>query len=302
MGFFSKKTFTCERCGNQFEARLASTICSDCLNKEYEQRDRIKGYIEYRKACKLSEIPYEEMPNVEAHRQALGDKFYNDQGITLDEVYDAGKHYRSLTPDQARDILRRTMQSTVAVSTGASNGEEFYVLSEYESVIVDMEDVFAAGFTHVKGYDNDQVEVILLVLFTNDPYVPVIPQIYLGKIGFWGYRTSKKGRDQIADEIEASCPNLQYPVTDLKLLRKAIKNSGNIDARIDQQTVLRLIDDAIGQRNLFKVEKLAKKQIPDGTRIMLEGMGYILDIEADQALQMDKMLARHYWEKVAKEL
>lgn len=298
MGLFSKKTLTCGRCGNQYEARLNTGLCPQCEAKEEAQRERIQGYVDYRRDCDLPPIPYEEMPDVEYHRQELGDKFFYEDGITYAELEEIGKNYRSLTEEQAIDVIHRIAPAMITLNTGASSGEEFFVLSEYERVIVDMDDVFAVGLTHARGYENDKVEVILAVVFTNDPYVPAFPQVYLGDLGFWSIGKSKAGRAAVADFFTSRCENLQYPVCDLKQLRGMIRKEDHIDANMDKEMMLDLIEKALAQRGVFKVRKLDNKSVPAGTIAMLDSMGYLTSAGVVDALRTDKMLQGRFWHKI----
>ena len=45
---------------------------------------------------------------------------------------------------------------------------------------------------------------------------------YVGKTGFFELTKSKKGRASVNALFEAMCPNLTYPVGDIKQLKKQI--------------------------------------------------------------------------------
>lgn len=86
----------------------------------------------------------------------------------------------------------------------------------FEKTIVDAQDVFAVGYTSDYKLQDAKSEVILCAVFTNDPYIPVFPMIYVGNLGFFEIMKSKKGRQDVNALFEAMCPNLTYPVQDLK--------------------------------------------------------------------------------------
>ena len=60
MGLFSKKTITCERCGKEYQVRitLGAHICDECLSREYQKKDNVKGYVDY--AIKMGWSDYTE--------------------------------------------------------------------------------------------------------------------------------------------------------------------------------------------------------------------------------------------------
>ena len=48
----------------------------------------------------------------------------------------------------------------------------FFVLTDFEKAVVDMEDVFAVGITGDYKYQDSKEEAVLCAVFTNDPYIP----------------------------------------------------------------------------------------------------------------------------------
>lgn len=77
---------------------------------------------------------------------------------------------------------------------GAAYTDSFFALTGYESTIVDAEDVFAVGFTSDYRLKGNNEEVILCAVFTNDPYIPVFPMVYLGKRGMFELMSPKSAK------------------------------------------------------------------------------------------------------------
>lgn len=306
MGLFSKKTFVCERCGKKFEARVAMKpyLCDECRAKEAEQRAKVQGYLDVRSKYGYGSPDYEldELPKIDAYRQQIIDKFQNNDGITIPELDEAGANYRKLTDEQAFDIINRARLSMIECTAGSAYSQEFFVLTDYDRVIVDMSDVFAVGLTTAfnAGEDASQ-EAILCAIFTNDPYVPAFPMIYLGKIGFGSLIKSKKGREAVTALFTDLCPNLTYPVSDLKQLKKTVKAEDKVRGNIDKQWMLDKIDDASANSGIFKVKNMSS-MLTDDTVVMLNNMGYVLDSHIAKLLRMDKTLAGHYWDKIFKKM
>lgn len=308
MGLFSKKTYVCEKCGKEFETRKklsANIICDDCFDKELNEReeleDAVSGYVAYYDEVFYKSYSLNELKKIIAHRDNLLAKFKNDSGISRAELERASENYKNLTDDQAAEVLKKMATSTIIATRGAAYSGTFFCPTEYEGMIVDAGDVFAVGYTTDINYESDIKEAILCVAFTNDPYVPVFPMVYVGKKGLFEFKKSKKGREGVEALFESMCPNLKYPVCELRKLKKQIKQEGEVNGKVDSKFMLEQMDDAINCSGFFDTEKMGNKLI-SGSAAMLDSIGYIQDIEQDDILKMDKMFNRNYWNKQIKRI
>lgn len=307
MGLFSKKTYVCEKCGKEFQKRinLNGKLCDDCCSEEYkaqkELKKQISGYCKYASDELFKQYTSEEMQAIVEHRNALLQKFKFDAGISIAELTEASNNYRKLTDEQAADILTRVAGSTVSGTLGSVYSDSFFVPTHYDGMIVDAEDVFAVGYTTDYRLEGGKSEVILCACFTNDPYVPVFPMIYLGKKGFFEISKSRRGRESVEENFTYLCPNLTYPVQDLKKLKKQIKSDGTVKGSIEQKKMLDFIASAASGIGIFNSKKMSSHLLYESAA-MLDSIGYIQEDQINQILKMDKLLNRTYWNKQIKKL
>ena len=139
-----------------------------------------------------SDYTEEQLDQIAEHRLHILEKYRQTQGITRAELMNASDNYKKLTDDQAAEVLVRIANSTISSTMGAAYTGNFFVPTAFEKTIVDAEDVFAVGYTNDYKLQVDGQEVILCAVFTNDPYIPVFPMIYIGKLGFFEIMKSKK--------------------------------------------------------------------------------------------------------------
>lgn len=307
MGLFSKKEYVCSKCGRTYVKRLNlnGDLCDECYSKEANERaaleDQVKGYVNYCSSVRKDSYSIEELKKIIEHKNNLVAKFKNPNGINRIELENASDNYKKLTDDQAQDILRRIAKSTVKSTIGAGYTEQFFVPTSYEGLIVDAKDIFAVGFGTDFKLHSGSDEVILCAVFTNDPYVPVFPMVYVGKTSFFELTKSKKGRANVSAIFESICPNLTYEVGDLKQLKKQIKNDGSVKGKLDSQFVLDKIEDALCSRGLFNTKDMYSNMYASSAT-MLDEMGYIYEEDIDEILKMDKMFNRNYWSKQIKNM
>jgi hypothetical protein len=191
--------------------------------------------------------------------------------------------------------------SSLTLTAGAAYTGYFFAPTTFEKTIVDAQDVFAVGITRAAGAQQDGKEVIMCVVFTNDPYIPVFPMIYVGKLGFFEIMKSKKGRAGVESMFETLCPNLTYPVQDIKKLKKQIKEEGIVKGNLTEKFMFDQMSNASAGTGLFRMKEICSFISPL-TATWLEDYGYLpLDI-MNSILKMDKMFNRNYWKKQIKRL
>lgn len=224
MGLFSKKVLTCERCGKEYEARISigSRLCPECQQREKDAKKEVSGYVSYGGwlGRKYNE---DELRAIAQHRDDILETHRNINTVTREELKQAGDNYKKLSESEAIDIYQRALYSLVDVDRGASYAVKgFFCLTQHEGVVVSAEDVFAVAYCRdfrlVQSKDAAHVEAILCVVFTNDPYVPVFPVVYFGKIGLFSLK-SKSGRQGVEETFSRRCPKLAYPVMETKQLK-----------------------------------------------------------------------------------
>lgn len=303
MGLFSKKTLICERCGKEYEARISigAKVCPECQSKENDARRVVEGYVDYARTMGMPSYTTEQLEQIAVHRQQIMEKYRMTQGISRDELRNASDNYKKLTDEQAANVLIRMGNSSIATTIGAAYNGGFFALANFEKVVVDTKDVFAVGLTSAYGLSDGQRDAILCVVFTNDPYVPAFPMVYSGKLGFFEIFKSKKGRASVADSFTLMCPNLTYPVQELKKLKKQIKDEGTVKGNIDQKQMLDIISSVSSSSGVFDTKKMSS-YLKLGTKEMLDEYGYIQDEEINTIMKMDKMFNRNYWKKQIKKL
>ncbi len=303
MSLFSKKTFTCERCGQEYQVRIAlgAHICDECLRRENEKKDNVRGYLDYARKLKWPDYTEEQLDQIAEHRFRILEKYRQTQGISRAELQAASDNYKKLTDDQAADVLIRMSNSSVTATTGAAYTGCFFAPTQFEKTIIDAEDVFAVGYTDANQLKAEGQEVILCAVFTNDPYIPVFPMIYVGKLGFFEMMKSKKGRAGVSAMFESICPNLQYPVQDMKMLKKQIKADGSVKGNMEAKFMLDRISDASISYGIFDENEM-HSNFSQASVNMLDAYGYIQEDQIGQILKLDKMFNRNFWSKQIKRL
>lgn len=92
------------------------------------------------------------------------------------------------------------------------------------------------------------------------------------------------------------CPNLTYPVGEIKQLKKQIKQDAAVKGNIDIKFMLDQISSASVSSGIFDTKKMHSDLYP-GSIKMLDRIGYIPEEDVNVILRMDKMFNRNYWNK-----
>ena len=306
MNLFSKKTLICKNCGKEIETRIAlgEPICSECKKRIAGKRKQLAGYEQFHTrmgGLKVENYTEAELDEIAAHRDNVLEKIKQTDGISRAELKTAADNYKKLTDDQATDILSRVANASVMATLGAGYTSKFFVPTGFDGTIVDVEDVFAVGYTGLNNVSGLGDEVILCAIFTNDPYLYTFPMIYWGKLGFFEIFKSKSGRRGVKALFEALCPNLTYPVEELKQLMKEIKATGTVKGNIDFKKIIHEMDNASCGVGIYNYKDLVDS-IPEETAKMLDRCGYIHEDEINELMGMNKMFQRAYWKKQIKRI
>lgn len=307
MGFFSnlvsKKSFTCERCGNSYEARVAmgEHLCPSCKELLKTKKDNIFGYTYYASKMYGRSLTEQEMDAIAVHRDSILDKYRNATPLTPDKFNEFCKNYKSISDEQAASVLNTMSNSSFDLAMGAAFTGGFYAMTSFPKVIVDVKDVFAVGITDIPEMKTSNSEAILCAVFTNDPYIPVFPMVYGGKLGFFEIMKSKKGRRGVAALFELTCPNLQYPVMEMKKLKKQIKSEGSVKGNIDYNKMLDYLDEAAYKSGIFKASEQMDSLTSDAEK-MLADCGYYSSEKFNKIINDSGMFCKHFWQKQIKRL
>ena len=307
MGFFSnlvsKKTITCERCGNTYEARvtIGEHLCPACKKVLQDKKDNVLGYTYYASGIYGRNLTEQEMDTIAVHRDSILERYRNANPLTPDKLKEYCYNYKNISDDQAAAILNAMGNSSYDVSMGAAFTGGFYALTGFPKVVIDVKDIFAVGITSLTGVKVDNGEAILCAVFTNDPYIPVFPMVYGGKLGFFEIMKSKKGRKGVAALFELTCPNLQYPVMEMKKLKKQIKADGAVKGNINMNKMLEYLDDAEYSSGIFKASEQTTIISPQ-TLEMLVSYGYFNSDSFNDVISDSGMFCKRFWQKQIKRL
>ena len=181
--------------------------------------------------------------------------------------------------DHRDSILKKYAASEdkqIANLLGMCYAEGIFAPVDFDGTIVDADDVFAAVYSYeiyftIRKKATDKF--VLWVLFTNDPYMPVLPLVYIQSVSF-GEMLIHKKRNDFIPVIEKQCRNLKYPVSSLKEFEKTVQNEHTIrGSKMDREFLLQQVFDAMNRKNLF--EPMSISYEPGGmTREMLTANGY----------------------------
>lgn len=303
MGLLSKKTVVCERCGKEYEVRIAfgAHICDDCKLEEGRKMVDIIGYLSFAKAMGLHTASIHQYEDIVRHRSEILEKYRMTEGISREELMYAGDNYRKLTEEQAQDVIVRFANSTIETSAGAAYTENFFAPMGFPRTIVDADDVFAVGYTTDRRILIKGQEAILCAVFTNDPFLPFFPMIYAGKLGFFDVVKSKKGREGVSELFEGICKNLTYPVQDIMKLAKTVSTEGSVRGDMDGSLMLQGCSLAVAGKGIFDSDTISG-EIPMETADLLDEYGYVDTDTIAILLKLDKTFPRMYWEKQAKKM
>lgn len=307
MGFFSnlvsKKSITCERCGNSYEARVAlgEHLCPECKAVLKTKTDNVLGYTYYATQMYENSLTEAQLDAIAVHRDSILERYRNANPMTPDRLNEYCDNYKNISDEQAAAILTSMSNSSFDPAMGAGFTGGFYALTRFPKVIVDVKDVFAVGITSSSGLKVENGEAILCAVFTNAPYIPVFSMVYGGKLGFFEIMKSKKGRKGVAALFELTCPNLQYPVMEMKKLRKQIKADGAVKGNIDIKKMIDYLDDAECNSGIFKASEQTELLHTDAEK-MLADYGYYSSEKFNKVINDSGMFCKRFWQKQIKRL
>ena len=224
----------------------------------------MEGYIEYAQQQRISagdvkgvfkslfgkaEIyTQEQLQEIDAHRRKILERYRNPYAITRQEMEWAANNYKNLNDPQIIDILTRYGESAMRSADGLdfNRNATLFSLTTFPGVIIDYEDVFAIGLVSNAKVNkrNTRTDTVVCVMFTNDPYIPVFPIWYRYDLKLNEMMYSQQARIDIMNAYQAVCPNLTYPITEVKELKKIIAQEPNIKGNISKEQMEKILTDA----------------------------------------------------------
>lgn len=319
MGLFSKKDYICSQCGAKFQSRfsLSDPLCEECNLKNWEiqkqekklldsLKEPIQGYVDYRKHLDSSLPSYtmEELQAIRIHRDDILKKYTisEDNRITTEELEEAGRNFKLLTADEALEVAYKYLTARIITElNGVAWANGLLLPTIYEGMLVETLDVFAACFTNATGFtDSNEVEKLMCALFTNDPYVPVVPMVCYVKKGKHDFLKSKDGRVFMQEMLTKMFDNLMYPVCDAKKLKKIIKEEANIKGNIGKEMMLQQLDSLMLGMGIFSNRRTKYPGVGWMTMNLMHEAGYLMDYEINVALDMEDRVQNQFWKKVEK--
>lgn len=295
MGFFSKKyNCTCIHCGAKYVSYYneVNAICAECLEKR-----GWKGYAELRQLIndKLPGFTLDEWNEVEEKREQLLLPYKVVDGVTVDELRDAGTNYKSYTDEQCNRFIGRLMRSLIPAKLGGFYTNGFLMPSAYPGVVVNPKDVFAValGAPYWKEKPAD-MDVVSIAFFTNDPAAPMFAVGEAFEVKGLSFK-NKKARESLKEYLTKLCPNLTYPVMDYKEFKNIVKKERTVRGSISADIILKYVDRVDTSFSPFSITSTF---ISYNNGKLLNKYGYVYSDQVTDYLMADKKSRKFWGEKL----
>lgn len=291
MGLFSRKYgCTCIHCGAKYESYYneVNALCTGCQEKR-----GWKGYAELRHLIddKLPGFTLDEWNEIDERREKLLSPCRIEDGMTVEELKDAGMNYRSYTEEQCNHFLGRLMRSLIPAKLGGFYTENFFMPGAYSGVVVNPKDVFAIAFGAPYWKEKPAgMDVVAIGIFTNDPAAPMFAVSETFEMKGLSLR-NKKEREALKEYLTKLCPNLTYPVMDYKELKNTIKKERTVRGNISMDTMLKYVDYVDTSTAPFRITSTFDSY-ENGE--LLNQYGYVYSDQVTRYLMADKK-SRKFW-------
>lgn len=177
------------------------------------------------------------------------------------------------------NVIKKYSQSAdkhVRNILGTCMTDGMFISVDFDGTFVDADDVFAAVYSYdidftIRKQSRDKF--VLWVLFTNDPYMPVLPMVCIQTVSV-GELLLRKKRNDFIPEIQSRCKNLKYPVTDLKEFEKVVRLEHTIrGSKMEKEFLLGQVYDAMKRIGLFEPMSISY-ELGGMSRKLLKDNGY----------------------------
>lgn len=205
------------------------------------------GYIQYKKGFSSESYSEEKLQEILNHRDGILEKYADSDHKAVDSIL------------------------------GMGFCEDFFVPLNYDGILVETKDVFAAAYKI--GYAENSIKsksekYVLWTIFTEDIYVPVLSMVCIQKHNIFE-RILKKEKNEFLPVMEKLCPSLQYPICQVSKLQELLKKEYQVRGHVSKSFMLEQLYDAENGIGLCFPD-LMSFEYGGKTRALLEKYGYRL--------------------------
>ncbi|MBR2283264.1 MAG: hypothetical protein IJ874_02440 [Ruminococcus sp.] len=292
MGLFKNKTVKCAKCGKEFEkgAFSGAKLCVECRMSELKDKQDSfsrelaeKAFAEYYKNLpkKFQKMPADVSVMI-ADRDRILEKYRSDDIVTAEEFMEAYANTEVWDDDKCMEFVRRVRKALMITNNRGSFIQGGFIVShEYDGIVADFDEVFCVAL--VKGaklFTDSLNDAYLCAMFTRNPYVPAIglafrPVVSSGLLTFESKKNAEK-MEIITKAMNVWCRNLEYPVMEVKELKKLVKKEGSVrGGAMDIDLMKALIDAAEGCGSPFYgIDSTMPEAMPYGIAYTITKYGY----------------------------
>ena len=147
----------------------------------------------------------------------------------------------------------------IAINIGTAQAKNFFVLLDYEQLIIDADDVFAISYmpdTRLENEKKRNEQFTLCVFFTRDEYIPVFGAVYVERLSIFD-RIRKIRRLDFVNELTQLCQNLKYPILEVNEMLQLLHSENGMRERFNKNYMYEELDDAQNQIGIFDSKKMS---------------------------------------------
>lgn len=233
----------------------------------------------------------DEWNEIEERREKLLLPYKVVDGVTVDELRDAGTNYKSYTDEQCNRFVGRLMKSLIPAKLGGLYTNGFLMPGEYPGVVVNPKDVFAIvlGTPYWKEKPAD-IDAVSIAFVTNDSAAPMFAVGEAFEVKGLAFK-NKKAREALKEYLTKLCPNLTYPVMDYKEFRNTVKKERTVRGQVSADIILKYIDRIEVSASPFSITSTFSSY---GNGKLLNKYGYVYSDQVTTYLMTDKK-SRKFW-------
>ena len=109
-------------------------------------------------------------------------------------------------------------------------------------------------------------------------------------------REGRKTLRRVSMLLKRMCPNLAYPVEDMKELKRIIRSEPLVRGSVDKAFMLEKLSEASLRLGIFDTTQM-RAELPARSAAMLDAYGYIQDREIDGILRVEGGAGGRFWER-----
>lgn len=164
--------------------------------------------------------------------------------------------------EHSRAVLKKYGVSSddgLRINIGTAQAHDYFVLLDYEGIIIDADDVFAIGYmtdTKLESERKRDEQYTLCAFFTKDSYVPTFGTVYVEKVGLID-RLRKIRKQSFITDLKEICHHLSYPICEISGLERLLSAENGMREKYDKRFMLEQLSDATYQIGLFDSQKMS---------------------------------------------